>query len=73
MKIIHLVHPGQHYVLFTREGQFFGRVIRRDALHVEIECHGEIIRLGVHQVHAVLETESEELRCGPWLMPSATA
>ncbi len=55
MNLSRLIQPGRDYVLFVSGRQYEGRVVRVDAIHVEVLCDGRAHRLAVRDVHAVLE------------------
>lgn len=73
MKRLSMIQPGRVYVLFCRNGQHRGRVVRRDALHVDLECQGELVRVGIVDVLAVLEPATPAPGIARWGTEVATA
>ncbi len=56
MQMVDKLVVGRSYVLFTRDGHVRGRLVRKDALLLELqEERGGVARIGRNEVFAVLE------------------
>ncbi|MCB9738314.1 MAG: hypothetical protein H6747_03535 [Deltaproteobacteria bacterium] len=65
MQLVDKLVIGRRYVLFAKDGHIEGKLVRKDALMVEVQrADGSTVRLGRQQVFAVLEPSARRPASG---------